>query len=142
MLCTVRTANKFKDRNLTPLEYRYATAAMKIMKMSSSGILRSSSSRCRLVIALLMVVCMDVLLALSSANDRTTVAATLTAEVVKGNNVRLPGLSTRFNQFAEYCLHSQQSIARDLNRIDGRSTVILHPWERFQDVDRREHLEG
>jgi len=87
----------------------------------------------RLVVTLLLVVCLDVLGALSSANDRTTVDI---------GNVRLPGLSTRFNKFAEYCLHSQQIIARDLSKVDGRSKVLLHPWERFQDVDRREHLEG
>jgi len=57
-------------------------------------------------------------------------------------NARLPGLSKRFNQFAEFCLQSQQNIIRDVNRADGRSTVALHPWERFQDPDRREHLEG
>jgi hypothetical protein len=34
-------------------------------------------------------------------------------------------------------LYSQLIIARDLSRVDGRSKVLLHPWERFQDVDRR-----
>lgn len=90
------------------------------------GIIRNSGYK--LVVTLLVVVCLDVLGALSSANDRTTVD--------KGN-VRLPGLSTRFNKFAEYCLYSQLIIARDLSRVDGRSKVLLHPWERFQDVDRR-----
>ena len=85
------------------------------------------------MVTLLLVVCLDVLGVLRSANDRTTVDI---------GNVRLPGLSTRFNKFAEYCLNSQQIIARDLSKVDGRSKVLLHPWERFQDVDRRENLEG
>lgn len=119
------------DRNLTQSEYRYAMMKNRV-SIDRHGIIRSNSG-CRLVVTLLVIVCLDVLGALSSANDRTTVD--------KGN-VRLPGLSTRFNKFAEYCLYSQQIIARDLSRVDGRSKVLLHPWERFQDVDRREHLEG